>query len=150
METLNPDMKFALRFIQKCMFPVVSNIVPEESQLEPKNELVAKWIKESECDATPEPGMMSAHRITPSEGHRISRGFTCAPDQYDQWEGFKPDENWDENEDEERDRCRRGQLHRDSHSKLLLSTNSKPPCLINVFYSCYLKSRLSNLLSIIR
>ncbi len=63
-------------------------------------------------------GMMAAHRIMPPWGHSISRGFTRAPDQYDQWEGFEPDKDQDENEDEERDRRQHWQLHRDSHSKL--------------------------------
>ncbi len=45
--------------------------------------------------------MMSVHRITSSEGHRISRGFTHTSDQYDQWEGFESDEDSDENEDGE-------------------------------------------------
>ncbi len=53
-EALNPDMKFALWFVQKCTFLVVSSIIPEESRLELKNELVAEWIKESERDTTSE------------------------------------------------------------------------------------------------
>ncbi len=53
-EALNPDIKFTLWFVQKCMFPVVLSIVPEEGQLKLKNELVVKRIKESEQDTTPE------------------------------------------------------------------------------------------------
>ncbi len=51
-------------------------------------------------------GMMSAHRITSPEGHRIGRRFTRIPGQYDQWEVFESDEDPNENEDEEQNRCR--------------------------------------------
>ncbi len=35
--------------------------------------------------------MMSAQRAIPQ--HRIGRGFARAPEEYDQWEGFEPDED---------------------------------------------------------
>ncbi len=62
-------------------------------------------------------GMMSA-RFT-QRGHRISRGFARAPEEYDQWEGFDPDEDHHkETEEEERVRHHHGQLRRDPHSKI--------------------------------
>ncbi len=60
---------------------------------------------------------MSTQRAVPQ--HRIGRGFAHAPEEYDQWEGFSPDEDHhEETEEEEQVRHHRGQLRRDPHSKI--------------------------------
>ncbi len=62
---------------------------------------------------------MSAQRAVAQRGFRIGRGFAHAPEEYDQWEGFDPDDDhYEETEDEERVRHCRGQLHRNPHLKI--------------------------------